>query len=346
MNLQVISQSREQEIDRSLLKILFLGLLGVGFSVLSVFFFNRYLISAQPHFFWGAVLGSAAFFVMMILQVFSIKSAGKLNIILFFETIAPLAIFYDKIYPEPSRLLIGGALVAFIFAVLGANQGLKLLANSIKISFWPTSKAILPKAVTGFLVLLSVIFYLNYFKWGNFNDQLGQKLLDGLLLSGEPIIKLQWPGVSFNDKFGDFLFGISESQLKKMKLPVTERAAANFRGDFKTLPPEAKKQLIERTALELEKVIENYTGPIDSAKQTRILIYELIKKYVGSLSASSRFLLSLGAVAVVFFTMKGLAALFYWLIIFVAFVVFKFLIVIGFAYVSLESRSREFILLS
>ena len=57
-------------------------------------------------------------------------------------------------------------------------------------------------------------------------------------------------------------------------------------------------------------------------------------------------MVGIGTAALVFFSLKGIVALFYWLIELLAFLVFKFLLTIRFAHVSAEMRSREFISLS
>jgi hypothetical protein len=346
MALQVISQSKEPEIDRSLLKIIFLGFFTVGFVFLAVYFFSQYLLLGWLRFFWGTIAAAAAALSLNILNVFFVKSRAKLNLIIFLESLAPLVIFWNKIYPTPSKVLLGGAAVFFVFLLIGASRSAKLLANGLKIQFWFTAKPFLTKAVSGFLIFLSVIFYLYYFQWGKFNDVLGQKFLDVFLVNAEPFLRFQLGNVSFRSSMDDFLKEVAETQLKRIKLTISERSEQNFEGDFANLPPELKKQAIEKASLALKENLEKTFGPLDSKKEVRIIIYEIIKKYFENLRKQFKLLWDIGIVIIFFFTLKGLAALFNWLIIFIAFVLYKLAIVTGFAYVTLESRSREFILLS
>jgi hypothetical protein len=257
-----------------------------------------------------------------------------------------LAPFFEKIYPVPSRLLLIGALVFFIFSIMSASYGFELLVNSLKIRFWFTAKSILPKLVSGFLVFLSIVLYLHYFEWGGFNDALGQKLTDALLGSSEPFWKLSFGDVSLRLTLDQFLEKVAETQLKKNRPTNTEKSLKDFQFDFANLPPELKQQVIKKTADGIKKNLEFSLGPLDGRREVRIIAYELIKNYYRNLLPQNKTMVNIGVAVLVFFILEGIAALFYWLVILVAFLVYKFALITGFAYLSLESRSREFILLS
>ena len=96
----------------------------------------------------------------------------------------------------------------------------------------------------------------------------------------------------------------------------------------------------------MRKRTETLTGPLSESAPVNVVIYDQISRYVSRLSPNTLTILGFVAALLLFFALKGFAALFYWLVILFAFVVFKFLVVIGFAYVNLETRSREYIMLS
>ena len=345
MALEVISQSKEPEIDRSLWKIILLAILGIGLSILSVYLWSKLILTGSFEYAWGLILSAALFFVVNILGVFFVKSRVKINLILFLESFFPIVLFYDKLYPAPSLTLLLGALVTFVFFALGVSQGIKSLSNGLKIHFWLTARAILPKVVTGFLIFLSVLLYLNYFEWHKFNEDLGKKLFDGALDSGEPILKIVLANVSFGEPLNVFLNKVAEAELRKIKSSELEKVL-NFKGDFNSLPPDLKARLLENATNQLEISLEKIFGPLDSGKSVKETAYELLKNYIGKLGSSAEYFLNFGVAFLIFFTLKSIAVLFYWLIIFIAFVFFKLSLVINFSYVTLENRSREFILLS
>jgi len=75
-------------------------------------------------------------------------------------------------------------------------------------------------------------------------------------------------------------------------------------------------------------------------------IFRIIKDYVDGIPPATKSVFSVVLAVLFFFSARGIAFLLYWLPELIAFLMFKLFMVTGFAYVGLESRSREFIMLS
>lgn len=340
-----MSQSRELEEDRSVIKILILGLVGITLSYFTVYFFNKFLNSVHSSDILLSVIFAFSFSVFTIIQVFLIKSLSKINLIVFLETLAALAVFYPRFYPQTSWILLGAGFILFLFLSLGVGQGVKFLENSIKIKYTLTAKLVIPKVVTGLLIFLSVIFYLNYFVWGKFTDQMGQTIINQSLALSKPIFKPLDQNFSPNENLRDFFSHLAENRLRKLKSGDFKTVLPNFEYDYEHLPPEIQKELVARTAEQLKLVSEKTVGPLNWTDSIARTVFNLVKRNTRGLSQNFNSVYGIALAVMFFVAMKGVAVLFYWLIEFFAFVIMKFLLVSGFAYLSIENRSREFILL-
>ena len=345
-NPEIISQSPESEADKNLIKILFLAVLAVAASFLGFYWLDRFILTASALNFWLCVLAVFFLLALNILNVFLIKSRLKLNLIVFAEAASALAVFSGRLSQPFFPWLGVGAAVFFDFLSAAVMRGNHTLTNSLKVNFWPTARAVAGASATGLLVLMTVVFYLHYFQWGNFNDVLGRRFVDGILASADPILNIQFPGASFTGTTRDLFARMAETELKKISLNSLAGGAESSLQNFNLLSPSAKQNLINEVARELRKRTETLTGPLSESAPVNVVIYDQISRYVSRLSPNTLTILGFVAALLLFFALKGFAALFYWLVILFAFVVFKFLVVIGFAYVNLETRSREYIMLS
>ena len=345
-NPTVISQSKEPEEDRSLWKIIILALLGAGFVFVATYFFNKFLLTADYSNLFFSFLFVGIFLVVMILQVFFIKDGLKMAGVTFLQGIAPLIVFYPKIYPVPSLILIAGSLIFFIFMVSAAIKGQRVLANSLEVRFFFTARNVLPRVFTGFLIFFTIVLYLNYFLWGNFNDELGKVLVGQTLNSSQPIVGIVYSDISFNKTVQNFLDVIAENQLRKIRPGMAGGTGDEFAIDFQSLSSPEKAEVIRQFSLGLKKKLEKIVGPLSASAPVTGEVFRIIKNYFSGLSDVLKSALGLVLALAFFFGVKGIATLLYWFIELVAFVLFKFLLITGFARISLENRGREFVMLS
>lgn len=338
----VISQSSEPEIDKSLPKIIILAIFGIGLSVLSTYFFSEFLVDASLNNFFGWFFSIIGFFVFVILEAFFVKSSSKIFCIMFLQGVAPLSIFWNNLYPEPLISLLVGGFIYAMFLMISASRGLSILRNSVSIKFFFVSRNMLPKMITGALIFMSIITYASYFELGRFTDQLGRSIVYETLNSSEPIIKMWFPAASFNDKTNDFFRHIAEAQLNKVKISLQNDQVI----DFSKLPESVKERLIQENGDKISKSLQQTFVAISPEITMKDAIYRSIKQYVDDFSVKTKALFGIIVAVALYFTFKGIFSLLHWLIGLIAFVFYKFLIITGFAYLNIESTSREFTLLS
>ena len=341
----IISQAKEPEADRNLIKIIFFGILSIASSFLTIYCFNRFLsTNSYPFLFWS-FLFSWFFVVLIILEVLFIKSVFKLNLIILLASLATLFGFYSKIFVNTSSLLLIAAAIFFIFLIMAANRGFKLRTNLIKIDFFLFARAVIPKTITAILIFWCFLIYLNFFQWGKFNEKMGQDLIDRSLFISKPILGFFIPSFAFNESVGDFLRGISEKQFEKIRTDLVNESVRTFNFDLKNLSPETKEQILTQSVKELELYLEKYIGPIEQSDPMNMAIFKIIKNYIINLPGNIKPFFGFLTALSVFLILKGIAILFYWFIEITAWIIYKFLLVAGFGYVMLETRTREVLLL-
>ena len=341
----ISSQSQEAETDTSAWKIALVGVLGAIFSFCGAYYANRFLESGDYGFIGLSALWSGLFFSVCILAVLFVKSPRALWGIAFAWGLVPIAFLFPNVFSEPSLPLIAALLVYAFTLAAGVRHGAALLSNSVRIRFYEIAKNTLPKAVTGFLILVSVLVYLNYFEWGRFNEDLGRALVNQSLAAGEPVLKVWLPAVSFGDTVQEFFESLAESRLRDMKPDIVTRSLSEYQGGFAELPPAEKEMLVQALAGELRASLEAVTGPLAADATMGDAVYQGFRGYVELLPAEMKAWGGALLALIVFMALKGLAFLFYWLIEGFTFIVFKLLLVTNFAHVATEMRAREFIVL-
>lgn len=341
-NPTVISQSEESEEDRSFWKVLILAVLGAGSAFLSFFLFDKFLVEGNLVRLLGSALFAVIFLSLFVLQVFFTKSRLKLGLVSFVQAFAPILFFTDRLYPVPSMPLIVAFAIFFILLVGAAMKGKREIANSLNVKFFPVAKSIVSRVTAGLLIAFSVQLYLTYFVWGGFNENFSRRLVNQTLASSEPVIKIALTEVSFDGAVDDFFRALAESQLRKIK--VGGEGAEEV--EFHRLLPDEQDRIIGEVALALRVQAEKVVGPLNADRPANEEVFRIVKDYVEGFSPTTQSVVNVALAALFFFSARGIAFFLYWLPEVIAFVIFKLLLVVGFAYVSLESRSREFIMLS
>lgn len=342
-NLQIVSQSKEADADRNNWKILFLGFLGFCASFGVSYFFDILLenpsLSRLIIFGFFMIVGV----VFLLIPAFFVKTEWKLYLIGFASTLAATLPFFDRWNEKIGFIIFFGALLLFAFFCIGLRSGVQSIENSLKVKFFLIGKSITPKIVNGFLLFLSIIFFGNYFLWGRFTEDLGKTVWHESLLGGEPILKLWYSEADFAQPLDQFFETIARSQLRKTKFKLS--ASEDNEIDFSRLNIEVQSLLVKQTAGEMFKYAESRLGPLDPYMTVEEVGYSSIRNFWDTLSSKTKLAGGVILAFLVFITLKGIAGLLYWLIHSIAFILFKLLIVLGFAFTSLETKTREFVLL-
>ncbi len=343
--LQVISESQEPEADLKIWKVLLWGALSIGAGFIFVASFERWLLSFNSFYFWSLVVSAIVFWSFATLQVFFVKGLGKLALITFLECVAPLGLFFARVYPAPSYVLLGGAAAAFLLAFLAIRRGRSFAGNSVELRFVDVAKVFLPRFVAAWLIFLSVLFYLSYFTWGYFSPNLKTAFLDNTISAAAPVLKIWIPGFSLDASVHDFLQTLALSELSAGKYNPIGVSDQNFTVYFSQLSKAQQTELLDAATKQLEQTATARFGTFDPNESMLQFTDNLVTVYFANFIDRTGWLTPVLIAAAVFFIFKGIVALFYWLIALVAFILFKLLIVLGFARTSIESRSREFVLL-
>lgn len=326
---QIVS---EAEVDRSFWKIFVLGAILTILSFFSFFTYNRLFSSAEGSFIFYTLSSSVLFLVFVIQTSLLVKSYSKVALMVFLTTSAALASFYPRI----DFILGVGALVYFLFLLFATRRGYTALANSLKIRFFSLARAILPKAVTGLIIFFAVIFFSHYFNpsTGIFNEHLQENFIKQIVNFGEPALRFFLPGFSAEQSTGENLSLFVKKQITSL-VP-----------DYERYPAEVKTRIFNETFATFKKNIEETIGPFNAAQPISENFHKYITGYLNNLSSKAKLMAAIIVTFIIFMIIKGVAALFYWLIYFLAFLIFKLILVSGAAFIGSESRSREFVVLT
>ena len=271
----------------------------------------------------------------------------KLGVLLALAAVLPLVSFIPALFPQPSLILIIGAVVWLWLSLEAARRGQKFLENSLTIQFWGTARVVLPRFFSAFVIFLSVLFYLNYFVWGKYNEQIGKDFIFETLRFSESIAQIWVANLSFDKPVQDGLKALAEMELRQQRTSLVVRTqSGDFTPDYNQLPPVEKAQVLTQVSSELQTYLEKFTGPLNPQAPLKNAVYDFVKKYVGDFESKTEPWFGMIVTILVFFALRGLTAILSPVARFLAFVIYRFLLAVGFAYISLESRRHEFILLS
>lgn len=344
-NPEIVSQSKEPDVDRGNWKILLLGLSISVAGFFSFLYLDKFLTGLGGLHLALFILVSLVFFVLVVIASFLVKSEWKLYLISFFGSLASLAVFYDRLFLKTGAILAVGAALMLVFLNAGFRGASQSIGNSLRLKFFLTAKAITPKVVTGFIVFAAIIFFGNYFLWDKFNDSLGRRVFENALASSGLAFKIWLPESNFNQTVEQFLEGVAEAQLEKTDIRLPLGGNSETRIDFSRLAPEVRSALVKQSAGEALLYIESKIGPVDEKKSVREVGYGLISEFVSGFTPRAKMMWGLVLAILIFYAARSVAGLLYWIINGFSFIIFKLLIVLGFAYMSVETKTREFVLL-
>ncbi|MFH1193174.1 MAG: hypothetical protein V1656_02560 [Candidatus Jorgensenbacteria bacterium] len=331
-------QSKEEETDRSGWKVLLFGLAGAALSVLTVYAVQLFFTTAETRYLVGGLVAGFLFLVTLVLESFLVKNNALLKAIAAVQAVVPLALFTEYLYPAPSIPLIAGAVLAAVFIAGGVGHGAHVLKNSMSVGFAAITRVFLSKLLTGVLIFAMVLFYINYFVWGGFSEALGRKFVDRFLGFAEPVAGLVWSGMRFDQTVGEVLALVAEKQLRNVPAVGDEMS-------FSRLTPEFQKRAVQGAAEALRVALSAQLGPIASGEKVTDVAYRIAADYAARVSPGTQTIAGVLLAITLFLSLRGFFSLFLWLVTFVAYLLFKLLVAVGFARVSTELVTREFVIL-
>lgn len=314
------------------IKIVTLGFLTISASLSTIYSFNNFFTDLNSA---NLLLsGISAFFLLILitLNVFFIRDLFKIGLIVFLASAAPFILSYSLV----SKVTIVGGALFFFFLMVASQRGARILINSLKIRFFAVASFVVPKAITGLLIFLTVLFFANYFDFENgaLDERINQVIINYLVNSSEPIVRIFLPGFSADQTTSEFLTLVVKDRIKSIE------------PDFDRLLPAVQTQLLETVSQQLTASLQARVGLFDAEKSLSDNFFNLTTQYLDNSSKNYKLIFSIALSLLIFLVLKGITSLLSWLVELVAFIIFKFLLILNFAYISLESRSQEHITLS
>ena len=322
--MQVISN--EAEVDRSTAKIAVFAVFGILLALGFSYFFSQLLAQGGTMNGALALLFASLFLVVYVLQPILIKSTAKIYYIVFFESLALVAMFYAL----PPAYLFAAFAVNFIFLGLGSNAELIEVRDRLKVR---VSRITKPGLKSGFTALSAfvVIAYLGGIKTDG--ALLSRSAFEKLVAPAEPIIALVYPGLSLSDPFEKAARTIVEQQLAETP-------------EAKLLSPAQISAFVGQSVGALRGELADFLGVTFSLRDTIFdILYSWMNAAFGGLSTSMQNLIWVAIGAIAFFTVRSTGLLLSLPIQFFAFLLFHVLILTKVAERFSESRSREFVVL-
>lgn len=308
--------------DFSLLKISIIGVLVVAAAFGSGYFFS--LVNLPLAFLFLIVFG-----LFFVIQTLLIQDTRGIILLSFLESVAIALPFFRNLTAE--YLALTFILFFVLFSAIWSAR--KEMENSFKIRLFKVSRIALTNALSGAL-LFSGAIYLGMAGSQFLSEKQSKFLIDETIA---PVAKALVPTYSSKMTVGDFFTGTVLKNLSSDEKAILEKA-----------PPDLRNQLINNNVLKLVKNFEGYLGgPINLNSTVADVIYIGINKKVSNLENDAKILLSLGILIFLWFLISSTIAfpLIYFPISLLSYLLYESLLMFGFAYIQLEMRNKEVIVL-
>ncbi len=317
------------DIDRSIVKIYSLAALGIISFLFSGYFFKLFLSGDNLNDFLISAVAAAISLIIILFQILFIKDIWRIHLICLVEVFGLFAIFYDKL--AGVLMLPLGALLFLLFLLSANYYGIRELKNVLKINFWRVSKIVLPKAIAG-----SLIFFCFTFVGINVSANkffISRSNFEKIFSSTSGIIQKFFPGF-------DQSLNIHELALNMANEKVNESP------QFQNLPKAVKNQIISQTVSDFENNISEIAGShVNPQLKVGEAVFEIIKTKFDEAQAKNQIYILIGIGVALFFMAESLAMPLRLIISFFAYLIYEISFALGFAFISLENRSREIIVL-
>lgn len=342
----VISQSKESEADTNAIKIIVLAALAIAASAASAWFASRSVISFGAPETLAAFVCYALFACIVILFALFVKTAWVRALALSLAGLIPLAVWFDLIYPTPSYIFLSGVGIFAAFITFAAGDGARRLVNSVHIRFFEIARETAAKFLTGLLIFAGTFSYAYFIERGHLTEEVGKDMIHAVLAAADPVTRSLIPNASLaNQTAGEFFAVLGERAFEEIDQQSDSGEYPGVRGDFSLLSPQMKAQLFAEATANVKASFETRFGPIADDESVVSVIFRLVKDFIGNAGTVARDALAASVIIAVLSAIKGLSFLAIWIVELIAFLMFKFLVATGFARVTSELRTREFVVL-
>ncbi|MDO8556920.1 MAG: hypothetical protein Q7R98_00465 [Candidatus Jorgensenbacteria bacterium] len=343
---QIVNPVGETEADTSAWKLIVLVFLGLGSSALAGYYLSIFFTASRLAPLLASFSFAALFAIFTVFNVFFLKDKWLLRGTLFIECFIPLLFFFSVAASGFATLLFAAFALFLIFTVNGAVRGKRILENGLAIHFFEIARPVMTKLVTGFLIFLSILAYVEYIGLGKLNAETGQFTMNQILVSADPVLKLQFAGVSFNQTISEFARAVAKSTINKTRFQPINDPNLGLQGDLTQLPQETQDRIIDALSTNLIQSLEGRFGTLNLQERAGDAIFRIVKNALGNFSGGAKSLLGATGAVLFFLALRGIALILLPIIEFIGYLLFKLLLIAGFARITIEMRNREFVVLS
>ncbi len=316
--------------DRSISKIIVLAALGIISSFIFGYFLKLFIFESRLDFLLASFSSLLVFLAIFLLGVFFIKSQTKTSQIIFLESLAFSAVFYDRL----SITFAVGVLTGFLILLWANYSGRMELENTIKIKFWRIGKKVLPKAIAALALFIGVAC-VGVVGANGKEFFISQPVFEKMI---SPVINMKivqnfLPGFNLSLPVGELAKNLTVNQVEQ-------------NSQLKLLPAAVKKQLIDQSAKELEDKFSDFIGaPVDPKAGTAETLYRAMIKKFSELPENIKAVIPAGVAVLIFLTIISLTLPIRWLATLLAYFIYEICLALGFSDIMLEGKSREIIIL-
>ncbi|MDO8469776.1 MAG: hypothetical protein Q7S84_02010 [bacterium] len=345
MEPQIISESRVPNEDTNVWKIGAVAILFAASGLLVVTRAQALMSAPSAGRAWLALAALVCFGVIGTLVPFLVKNRSVLAMAALVACLLPVVGFASRFTgAEFPTVLVIGFIVYATLVLRAFVRAAGAVKNSVRVRFFAIARTVLPRLATAALLFASLLVYLNYTVWGGFTPELRGTLVRATASTADPVLQLWFPGVSFEMTGTEFFRATAAAELKHLyPKTITGEVSGQLTDGFLALPPPAQEQLIAEAAVQIQKSFERFAGPLDERLPMRDALATALERYVATLPTSAMWLLGVICALLIFGTLKSFASLTYWVVEGIAFLIFKFLLLTGFAKMNVEMRSHEFV---
>ncbi len=322
--------SAEAEVDKSIGKIIILAIVWAAFSFLFSYFLRLFILSGRSDYLLFSFLASLVCLSIFLLTVLFIKSAWRINLIIFLNVLFLAAPFFDRL----SGRINPGLLISFLFLFWASYNGRQELNNTLKIKFWRISKKAIPKAIIALAVFVGFVYVgvVNSETKGIFISQATfEKIVSPVTQSG--LVQKFMPGLDLSLPTGKLIQNLAANQVGQDP-------------QFNLLPESDKKQLINQSIEDLENEVSSLVGaPLDLKAKASDELYKIVAAKFGTLSLNAASTIPIVVAALIFLTIVGLSLPIRLVVSALAFLIYEICLALGFSVIMMEGRSREIIIL-
>lgn len=306
----------------SFYKAVSLDALTILSAVIFSYFYRAYLDGNTAY--WGAIVSLIFFSSFSLLGTILTRGFGHRSFIVLLEVLGITLFFYD----QNVFLVATAAASALVFFFLAEVLTRQELENSLEIKFMKSARTKFRKLATG-IVLFVVILYAPYLAANK--TVVPQKPFRVIFDSAARFLGNIYPDINLRSSLKNFAESFAYLQF-------------NSDPQFKALPESERNLLTAQGAEKLVSELQKNIGiAIDAEQPISDVIYNLVNVSLVTWNQKFGQWFVIGWVITLFLAARGIAALFYWLVSIVAWLIYQILLAANFVHIANETRSQEVI---